>query len=120
MSKTTRSGLGDALAERALSLARTDERLRALEDFSDADGHVVGQADAEALLRRALLALSKHEVYEMARRALAGESPPGSEELAQAGLVTWDPEANVVRPTVLLIELMQFFETAICDAEAVR
>jgi hypothetical protein len=120
MSKAAYSGLGGALAERVVSLSRTHERLRALEDFSESDGHVVGQADAEALLRRALLALSKGEAFELARRILAGESLPGSEELAQAGLVIWDPDANSVGPTALLVELMRVFEAAITDAGAMR
>ena len=78
MNKLDRSALGEALAERVLSLARTTQRLQALEDYREPNDHVVGQPDAEAVLRRALLVLSSGEAFELARRITAGEQGPSA------------------------------------------
>ncbi len=123
MNKVERGGLADALAERVRSLSRTSDRLRALEDYrEDSDAHIVGQADAEAVLRSALLALSSREGYEIAERVLAGDRVPAAEEfadkLSRAGLVIWDPDSDLLRPTALLVELMRLFESAITEAQA--
>ncbi len=122
MNRLDRSGLADALAERVLSLARTSERLRALEDHEESQPHVVGQPDAEAVLRAALLALSGQKSYHIARSTLAGEHVPANQEfvmeLSRAGLVTWDPGSDALRATALLVELMRLFESAISEAQA--
>ncbi|HEX9100266.1 MAG TPA: hypothetical protein VF956_12330 [Candidatus Dormibacteraeota bacterium] len=116
MSKATRSELGSALAERVLSLSRTNERVRSLDDSRESEPHVVGEPDAEKVLRRALLALSSHRGYDVARRILAGEQVDAGDELATAGLVTWDPVSDSMRPTPLLIEMMRVFESAVDEA----
>ncbi|GAC1666098.1 MAG: hypothetical protein PVS3B2_03510 [Candidatus Dormibacteraceae bacterium] len=116
MNKLDRTALGDALAARVLSLSRTSERLRALDDSSESEPHVVGQADPETILRRALLALSSHQGYDSARRVLAGEHLTVSDELAKAGLVMWDPASDSMQATALLIELMRQFEFAVDEA----
>lgn len=119
MNKLDRSGLADALGERVRSLARTGERLQALEDYrEDSSTHVVGRPDAEAVLRSALLALSSAEGFDTARRILAGERVAATEDLATAGLVSWDPGSDSLRPTALLVELMRLFESAIGEAQA--
>jgi hypothetical protein len=120
MNKLDRSALGDALAERVLSLARTNERLRALEDYHEPHDHVVGQADAEAVLLHALVVLSNREEYELARGLTAGRKVAAGDDFAQAGLVTWDPGADSMRPTSLLIELMRVFESALREAKLER
>lgn len=120
MNSLDRNGLGNALAERVLTLVRTSERLRALEDYRESEAHAVGQPDAEAVLRRALLSLSSHEGYDLAGRILSGESVPVAEEFARAGLVIWDPGSDSQRPTALLIELMRLFEPAVREAHAER
>jgi hypothetical protein len=117
MSKLTRSGLGNALAERVLSLSRTNERLRALDDSSESRPHVVGESDSETVLRRALLALSSHRGYASARRILAGEHVDAGDELTRAGLVMWDPVSDSMRATAFLIELMRVFESAVDEAQ---
>jgi hypothetical protein len=116
MSKLTRSGLGNALAERVLSLARTNARLRALDDSRESAAHVVGEPNAETVLRSALLTLSSHAGYDSARRILAGEHLDG-DELAKAGLVIWDPASGSMRPAAFLIELMRVFEAAVDEAQ---
>jgi hypothetical protein len=120
MNKLDRSALGSALAERVLSLARTSQRLEALEDDGEQDDHVVGQPDALSVLRRALLALSNREAYELARRITAGEQAAAGDDLARAGLVTWDPGSDSIRPTALLLELMRVFEAAVSEAQEDR
>ena len=97
--------LADALAERVRSLARTSERLRAIDDQT-AD-HIVQEADADAVLKQAVAVLAKHDARNTARRLLAGEAVPASDEFAKAGLVVWDPASGAVRPSPLLIELMK-------------
>ena len=120
MNKLDTTALGDALAERVLSLARTDARLRALDDSDESPAHVVGESDAESVLRRALLALSSQVGYDSARRVLAGKPVKVGDELAKAGLVTWDPASDSMRATALLIELMRVFESAIDEAKHER
>jgi hypothetical protein len=120
MNKLDRSALGDALAERVLSLARTNQRLQALEDYREPNDHVVGQPDAEAVLRRALLVLSNRDAYELARRITAGEEVAAGDDFAHAGLVTWDPGSDSMRPTPLLVELMRVFESAVREGELER
>jgi hypothetical protein len=117
MNRLDRTVLGDALAERVLSLARTDARLKALDDSDPSDAHVVGVPDAELVLRRALLALSSRAGYESAHRILAGEHVKVDDDLAKAGLVTWDPLADSMRATALLVELMRVFESAVDEAQ---
>ncbi len=120
MKKLDRSALGEALAERVLSLARTNQRLQALDDYHEPNDHVVGQPDAESVLRRALLVLSNREAYELARRVKTGEQVTAGDDFAQAGLVIWDPGSDSMRPTPLLVELMLVFEAAVRDAEPER
>lgn len=120
MNTLDRSALGDALAERVISLARTNQRLEALEDDRGQNDHVVGQPDALSVLRRALLALSSRDAYELARRITAGEQAAAGDDLAQAGLVTWDPGSDSIRPTALLLELMRVFEAAVREAQEGR
>ncbi len=115
-----RSALGDALAERVLSLARTTQRLQALEDYREPNDHVVGQPDAEAVLRRALLVLSSREAYALARCIAAGEQVSTGDDFAHAGLVIWDPGSDSMRPTPLLTELIRVFESAVREAELER
>ena len=97
--------LQEAVAERVRALARTRERLGALDEHSP--GHLVQEADAEAVLRQALSVLSTQDGYEAARRLLLGENVIGGDEMARAGLVVWDPASDAERPTPLLIELMK-------------
>ncbi len=120
MKKLDGTALGDALTERVVSLARTDARLRALDDSDPSEAHVVGEPEAELVLRRALLALSSRLGYDSARRILAGEPIKVGDELAKAGLVMWDPAADSIRPTALLVELMRVFEVAVAEAEQER
>jgi hypothetical protein len=117
MNKLDRTALGDALAERVLSLARTNARLRALDDSRESEAHVVGEPDAETVLRRALLALSSQVGYDVASRILAGEQVNAGDELAKAGLVMWDPASDSMRATALLIELMRLFESVVDEAQ---
>ena len=117
MNKLDRTALGDALAERVQSLARTEARLRALDDTDGSPAHVVDQPEAESVLRRALLALSSQAGYDSARRVLAGEHVAVSDELAKAGLVAWDLAADSMRATALLVELMKVFEPAVEEAQ---
>lgn len=119
MNKLERGALGEALAERVLSLARTGERLRALDDASESEPHLVGEPDAEAVLLGALRILSTRGGYESARRIVAGEHVEAG-ELARAGLATWDPASGAMRPTSLLIELVRVFESAVVEAQAGR
>jgi len=120
MNKLDHSALGDALTERVLSLARTDARLRALEDSSESKPHVVGEPDAETVLLGALRALSTRVGYESGRRILAGDVVQAGDELARAGLATWDPASDSMRPTALLVELMRLFESAVEEAKPER
>lgn len=116
MNKVERGALGEALAERVLSLARTAERLRALDDSFESEPHVVGEPDAEAVLLGALRVLGTRNGYESARRTVAGEHVEAGDELARVGLATWDPDSGAMRPTSLLIELMRVFESAVREA----
>ena len=97
--------LAEALAERVRALELTNERLRALADQT-AD-HVVQPADADAVLRHALDVLSVRDVFEAARGLLRGEEVAAPDGLATAGLATWDPDSNTMRPTPLLAEVMK-------------
>lgn len=120
MNKLERGALGEALAERVRSLARTGERLRALDDSFESEPHVVGEPDAEAVLLGALQVLSTKRGYESARRIVAGDHVEGGDELARAGLATWDPASDAMRPTSLLVELMRVFESAVAEARQGR
>ena len=128
MSRIAPSQLAGAIAERALSLSRVQDRLRALETYA-APGEPTpdGQAAAEAVLRRALAALSSREGYELAGRLLAGEdaladgTPESSvvlQDLAQAGLAVWDVGSGSSQPTPLLRELLQVLAAAVTEAAA--
>jgi hypothetical protein len=116
MNKLDRTALGDALAERVLSLARTNARLRALDDSRESEAHVVGEPDPETVLRGALLVLGSHRGYDTARRVLAGEHDNVGDDFAKAGLAMWDPASDSMRATALLIELMRVFESAVDQA----
>ena len=120
MNGLERTALGAALAERVQALARTNARLRALDEDSWSEPHRVAEADPEAVLRGALLALSDGAVLASARRLVAGESSDEAELLARAGLAVWDPSTESPRATMLLIELMRMFEAAIREAEGSR
>jgi hypothetical protein len=106
--------LAEALADRVHSLARTNERVQALDDQTD---HVVGEPDARVVLRRALAVLSTRDGFDLACRIAAGDRVTGGDELAGAGLVVWDVGLDVVRPTALLIELMKILEPAVDEAQ---
>lgn len=97
--------LAEALAERVAALARTKERLQALDDPTA--NHVVQEADANAVLSQALAVLNARDGYDVARRLLRGEHIAESDDLAKAGLLAWDPVSNAFRPTSLLLELMK-------------
>jgi hypothetical protein len=107
--------LAEALADRVHSLARTSERVQALDEQTD---HVVGEPDSRVVLRRALAVLSTQDGYEKACRAVAGDRVSGADALATAGLAVWDVGLNAFRPTALLIELMNIFEPAAKEARA--
>ena len=117
MSRLERGALGEALAERVMSLARTDARLRALDDPGESAPHVVGEPDAETVLLGALQALSTKRGYESARRIVAGEHIEAGDELARAGLTSWDPASDAMRPTPLLVELMRVFESSVAESQ---
>ncbi len=97
--------LADALNERVRALELTNERLRALAD--ETADHVVQPADAEIVLRQALDVLSAPAAMDAARGLLRGEEIAAPDGLATAGLVTWDPDSNTMRPTALLAEVMK-------------
>ena len=97
--------LDEAVAERVRSLARTKERLSAIDDQTA--GHVLQEADADAVLSQALAVLATREGLDAARRLLNSEDLNAADELAKAGLAVWDPASGAVRPTSLLIELMK-------------
>lgn len=120
MNGLERTALGAALAERVQALARTNARLRALDDESGAGPHRVAEADPETVLRDALLALSDGAVLANARRLVAGETLVGADQLARTGLAVWDPSTETPRATMLLVELMRIFEAAIGEAEGSR
>lgn len=120
MNKLERGALGEALAERVLSLARTGERLRALDDSFESEPHRVAEPDAESVLLGALRVLGTRDGYESARRIVAGEHVEGGDELARAGLATWDPASDAMRPTSLLVELMRVFESAVSEVQQGR
>jgi hypothetical protein len=107
--------LAEALAERVHSLARTNERVQALDDQTD---HVVGEPDARVVLRHALAVLSTRDGFDLACRIAAGDHVTGADELARAGLVVWDVGLDTARPTALLIELMKILEPAVSQARA--
>ncbi|HET7421351.1 MAG TPA: hypothetical protein VFL27_13330 [Candidatus Dormibacteraeota bacterium] len=100
--------LADALAERVRSLARTNERLHAIDDATA--GHVVQEADADAVLKQALAVLQTRDGLDAARRLLGGEDLSDPDQLAKAGLAVWDPASGAVRPSFLLVELMKVVE----------
>lgn len=126
MSRIASSQLAGAIAERVLSLSRAQDRLQALETYTaSGEPEPDGQAAAEAVLRRALAALSSREGYELAGRLLAGEdalaagSPESSvvlQDLAQAGLAVWDVGSGASQPTPLLRELFQVLAAAVTEA----
>jgi hypothetical protein len=97
--------LAEALAERVNALARTRERLRALDD--ETADHVVQEADANAVLKQAVAVLTTGDGYDAARRLLRGETVTAHDDLTKAGLAVWDPASGGIRPTALLIELIQ-------------
>jgi hypothetical protein len=110
--------LAEALAERVHSLARTHERVQAIEDQTD--DHLIGEPDARVVLRRALAVLGTRDGYEHACLIVAGDRVAGADELARAGLVVWDLESDTARPTSLLIELMKILEPAVSEVRTER
>ena len=126
MRRVALSELGSAIAGRALSVTRAQERLRALDTYTESSAPAETQGTvAEAVLRRALLALSTHQAYELAGRILAGQDALAGEgfeaifqDLAQAGLVVWDPGSGSSRPSPLLRELYQLLDQAVSEAAA--
>ena len=97
--------LEEALAARVDSLARTKERLHALDDQTDS--HIVQEAAADAVLRQALAVLETSGGYDAALRLLRGDDVGPHDELAKSGLAVWDPASDSLRPTSLLVELMK-------------
>jgi hypothetical protein len=128
MSRIAPGGLGSAIAERVVALARVQDRLRALDTYTESIAPTEDRrAAAEIVLRGALAALSSREGYELAGRLLAREDPAaaGSEEssvalqdLAQAGLAVWDVGSGSSQPTPLLRELFTLLDQAVSEAEA--
>ena len=120
--------LGSALGERVLSLLRAHERLGALETYPDSGPVAVdARAATEAVLRRTLLSLGNRENYALARRLVddqagiaAGnlESSLVLQDLAQAGLASWDVGMGSTEATPLLRELLRLLEAAVDQAAA--
>ena len=118
--------LGLALGERVLSLLRAHERLGALETYPDSGpGADDARAAAEAVLRRTLLSLGQRETYALAKRLVDDEAgiAAGSlesslvlQDLAQAGLASWDVGMGSTESTPLLRELLRFLEAAVDEA----
>jgi hypothetical protein len=118
-------GLGAALRERLLDRIQLIERAQALESHPPAAGGAASRlGDAEAVLRQALRALGVAESYRLAGRILAGETVSGGgveewlalQELAQAGLVSWDVGSGRVDPSPLLRELHALLVAAVEEA----
>ncbi|MHB8613004.1 MAG: hypothetical protein ACYDAL_11325 [Candidatus Dormibacteraceae bacterium] len=128
MSRIASSQLAGAIAERVLSLSRVQDRLRALETYAPSgEAEQDGQAAAEAVLRRALAALSSREGYELAGRLLVSEDAIAArslessvilQDLSQAGLAVWDVGLGSSQPTLLLRELFRLLEAAVTEAAA--
>ena len=97
--------LTEALAERVGALARTRERLQALDDATAA--HVVHEPDGDAVLTQARAALSSPGGLDAARRLVRGDAVTVPREMASAGLAAWDPATDSMRPTALLVELLK-------------
>ena len=120
----TTGGLGAALRERLLDRVRLVERAQALETHPPAATPASRRNDAAAVLRACLRALGDREGYELAARVLAGEAvtaggvPEWSalQELAAAGLVSWDLGSGRVEPTALLRELFGLLSEAAEEA----
>ena len=125
MTQAVGSGLGGALRERLLDRLRLVDRVEALEGYPAAPGEPSAErrAQAEALLRVALRALGNAECYELSSLLLAGGRPEagletwlGLQELAQAGLVSWDVGSGGIEPTPLLRELHALLAGAVREA----
>ncbi len=125
MSERAAGGLGAALRDRLVDRVRMIERAQALETHP-AGARLASQqvSDAEALLRQCLRALGDRDGYLAAGRVLAGETPgPESvtewtalQDLAQAGLVSWDLGTGAAGATPLLRELYGFLAAAVAEA----
>ncbi|MHB8313639.1 MAG: hypothetical protein ACYDD0_10130 [Candidatus Dormibacteria bacterium] len=115
--------LGAALAERVMAVLRTQERLLALESTPSGQAPEPDERQlGEVLLRRALQCLSGSSEYRLADQMLRAGGPAAGAEsaqasslqsLSQAGLASWDPSTDELRPTALLAALMGIFEPAI-------
>lgn len=117
--------LGAALRGRLLDRLRLIERAQALETHPVAPVKTARQRDdAEALLRQCLRALGDHESFALAGRVLAGDLVvtggvaewTALQELAQAGLVSWDLGSGTVEATALLRELYTPLVAALAEA----
>jgi hypothetical protein len=104
-----------------MTFARAQERLRALEASAE-PAPAAGRELAEALLRQALECLSGAPEYLLAARLLrtGGLRPdresaldPSLRAISQAGLASWDPSTDELRPTPLLAALVGIFNSAI-------
>lgn len=123
MSETAAAGLGEALRERLQDRLRLIDRAQALEGHPRGSEAEAG-AGAEALLRAALRALGGAECYALAARVISGEAVSGGgvaewtalQELAQAGLVTWDLGSGRVCASPLLVELHAVLDSAVRKA----
>jgi len=118
-------GLGAALRGRLLDRLRLIERAQALETHPLAAGERAPQRDdAEALLRQCLRALGDRDSFALAGRVLAGDLVvtggvaewTGLQELAQAGLVSWDLGSGTVEATALLHEFYTPLMAALTEA----
>lgn len=120
-SKARAEALRAGLAERMMTYARAQERLQALEASAE-PASAAGRELAQALLRQALGCLSGAPEYLLADRLLrsGGLRPdrgaaldPSLRAISQAGLASWDPSTDELRPTPLLAALMGIFNSAI-------
>ncbi|HUZ00325.1 MAG TPA: hypothetical protein VMU89_08235 [Thermomicrobiaceae bacterium] len=125
MNEPVTGGLGEALRERLLDRVRLLERAQALESHPPASGAGRNRTgDSEAVLRQALRALGDAQCFRMAGQVLAGEAAAAGgvgewlalQELAQAGLASWDLGTGKVEPTPLLRELHALLAAAIDEA----
>ena len=118
MAEALRAGL----AERVLAIVLTQSRLQALDSSAEHPSPTASRELAEALLRQGLQCLSGASEYLLASQMLqqdgvaAGAEPTLAtplQNLAQAGLASWDPSTDELHPTALLAALMGIFEPAV-------
>ncbi len=126
MNASATGGLGAALRDRFEERARLIDRAQALESHPQASGEETDgrRRGAEALLRQALRALGERDCFDLGRRVLAGDAVAAGgvetwaalQELALAGLVTWDLSTGTVEATPLLRELDAVLASALAEA----